>query len=212
MARNGRRRIPAGWKYLEGRWWCAACTRERFVLRAVALPVSGPVDGSWAELRDALHTAFAETTRCANWLVTELYARDAKREPADARLRAMPRVYLYPEARQLFPGARVTDAGQSRTTGAGPLSSRAPGPGVAARRQPADLALSDAAAGAGSDVDARATRATLVSVGPPRRSPMAAAAAAWTGDGASASPARSGGRGRHRRRRGHALRGCRASR
>jgi hypothetical protein len=98
-----RRRIPAGWKRLEGQWRCGACTRERFVLRAVALPVSGPVDATWAELREALHTAFAETTRCANWLVTELYARDAKREPADARLRAMPRVYLYPEARLLFP-------------------------------------------------------------------------------------------------------------
>jgi hypothetical protein len=103
MARNGSRRIPAGWKCLEGQWWCVACTRERFVLRAVALPVSGPVDGTWAELREALHTAFAETTRCANWLVTEFYARDAKREPADGRLRAMPRVYLYPEARLRFP-------------------------------------------------------------------------------------------------------------
>lgn len=103
MARNGSRRVPAGWKWLEGQWWCAACRRDRFVLRAVALPVSGPVDGTWAELRPALHTAFAETTRCANWLVTELHARDARREPADVRLRAMPRVYLYPEARVLFP-------------------------------------------------------------------------------------------------------------
>src|ERR1700741_4230594 len=99
VTRTGSRRIPAGWKRLQEQFWCPACLRERFVLRAIALPVSGPVDATWAELREALHTAFAETTRCANWLVTELYARDARREPGDARLRAMPRVYLYPDAR-----------------------------------------------------------------------------------------------------------------
>jgi hypothetical protein len=73
------------------------------MLRAIALPISGPVDATWPELRDALHTAFGETTRCANWLVTQFYARDRRREPGDTRLAAMPRVYLYPEARTLFP-------------------------------------------------------------------------------------------------------------
>ena len=100
---RGEARVPAGWKRLLGRLWCPACKRQRFVRRAVTLPVSGPADATWAELRDALHTAFGETTRCANWLVTQFYARDRQREPHDARLPAMRRVYLYPEARRLFP-------------------------------------------------------------------------------------------------------------
>lgn len=96
-------RVPAGWKRLQERFWCPACKRERFMLRAIALPIAGPVDATWPELREALNTAFGETTRCANWLVTQFYARDRQREPGDTRLPAMPRVYLYPEARTLFP-------------------------------------------------------------------------------------------------------------
>ncbi len=84
-------------------FWCPACKRQRFALRAIALPVSGPADATWPELRAALHTAFGETTRCANWLATQFYARDRHREPGDVKLAAMPRVYLYPEARRLFP-------------------------------------------------------------------------------------------------------------
>ena len=67
------------------------------------LPVSGPDDGSWAELRDELRTLWSDTTRCANWLVTELYARDLRRQLEDQRLGPMPHIYLYLEARALFP-------------------------------------------------------------------------------------------------------------
>lgn len=96
-------RIPAGWKRLQGQLWCPACKRQHFVLRALAVPVSGPSDATWPELRAALHAAFAETTRCANWLMTELYARDHQRQPEDERLPKMRRIYLYPEARARFP-------------------------------------------------------------------------------------------------------------
>lgn len=102
-AKTGRSRVPAGWKRLQGQLWCPVCKRERFVLRAIAIPVSGPADATWPELREALHDAFAETTRCANWLVTQLYARDRQRQPGDARLPKMRGLYLYPEARALFP-------------------------------------------------------------------------------------------------------------
>jgi hypothetical protein len=101
--RHGGMRVPARWKCLRGDFWCPACKRQRFVLRAIALPVSGPADATWSELRAALHTAFGETTRCANWLATQFYTRDRQREPGDVRLPAMPCVYLYPEARKLFP-------------------------------------------------------------------------------------------------------------
>src|SRR5688500_19891050 len=81
QTRDGGTRVPAGWKCLRQQFWCPACKRQRFVLRAIALPVSGPADATWEELRAALHTAFAETTRCANWLATQFYARDRHREP-----------------------------------------------------------------------------------------------------------------------------------
>jgi hypothetical protein len=96
-------RVPAGWKRLQDRLWCPACKRQRFSLRVVALPVSGPADATWPELRLALHTAFDETTRCSNWLMTQFYVRDRQREPQDMQLPAMRRMYLYPEARTLFP-------------------------------------------------------------------------------------------------------------
>jgi hypothetical protein len=43
-----------------------------------------------------------ETTRCANWMMTELYARDVRRS-GEEKMPPMRYVYLYPEARLLFP-------------------------------------------------------------------------------------------------------------
>lgn len=43
-----------------------------------------------------------ETTRCINWMMTELYVRDIKRNGQE-KLPPMPHIYLYPEARALFP-------------------------------------------------------------------------------------------------------------
>ena len=43
------------------------------------------------------------TTRASNWMFTELYARDVRRKD-QPRMPPMPRVYLYHEARVLFPG------------------------------------------------------------------------------------------------------------
>jgi hypothetical protein len=49
-----------------------------------------------------LHGMWAATTQASNWLITELYARDVRRGD-EARMPAMPNVYLYPEARERFP-------------------------------------------------------------------------------------------------------------
>lgn len=73
------------------------------VTRSIVLPVVGPTDATWPELRDALRESWGEATRCANWMVTELYARDVRRTPETAKLPKMPRIYLYPEARRQFP-------------------------------------------------------------------------------------------------------------
>jgi hypothetical protein len=83
--------------------YCPACKGTSFSLRALILPVARPENASWPELRAHLKTQWVETTRCANWMISELYARDIRRQPDDERLAPMPPVYLYPEARELFP-------------------------------------------------------------------------------------------------------------
>lgn len=102
-AKDGKARTPQGWKVLKGEPYCRACRQTSYVLRAVMVPVAAPQTGSWAELGDELRALWAETTRCANWLVSELYARDVRRQHGDDRLAPMPHIYLYPEARELFP-------------------------------------------------------------------------------------------------------------
>ena len=101
--RDGRVRTPQGWKVLKGESYCRTCRQTSHVLRAVIVPVAAPQTGSWAELGDELRTLWSETTRCANWMVSELYARDVRRQPEAERLAPLPRIYLYPEARVLFP-------------------------------------------------------------------------------------------------------------
>ena len=89
---------------MKGEAYCRTCKQTSYSLRAVIVPVVSPLSGSWAELRDELRVLWSETTRCANWLVSELYARDIRRGADDERLAPMPHIYLYPEARANFPG------------------------------------------------------------------------------------------------------------
>jgi hypothetical protein len=102
MARTGAPRTPKRWKVLEGLAYCGACKHRAYVLRAVTLPVAGPEGASWPAFREALREAWSEATRCANWLMCESYARDVRCAPATSSCK-MPRIYLYPEARVLFP-------------------------------------------------------------------------------------------------------------
>jgi hypothetical protein len=46
---------------------------------------------------------WAQTTGAANWMMTQMYVRDARRRNGEEKSPAPPRVYLYPEARELFP-------------------------------------------------------------------------------------------------------------
>jgi hypothetical protein len=99
----GRPRVPAGWKILGERAYCRTCKRQAYVLRTITMPIAGPLEHSWAELREALRASWAASTACANWMTTELYLRDVRREPSMTALPKMPPVYLYPAARQRFP-------------------------------------------------------------------------------------------------------------
>jgi len=74
------------------------------VLRAVTIPVAGPIDCDWAMLRPKLRAAFAAATAAANWAVRELSRADHVRLASSGdRMPKMERVYLYPGARAAVP-------------------------------------------------------------------------------------------------------------
>jgi hypothetical protein len=95
-------RAPAGWKRLGEKTYCSDCWRQMFVLRAVTIPVASPLDLSWDEFGKALRAQWALVTEACNWMVTELFVRDDKSRDS-GKLKPMPRVYLYPETRRMFP-------------------------------------------------------------------------------------------------------------
>jgi hypothetical protein len=103
-------RLPKGWHRLarssginpEGPY-CSHCWAERYVLRAVTIPVVRPLGVSWSDFRLALGDAWAHSTALGNWGLSQLFAADRPREPGHSRLAAMPQTYLYPEAVRRFP-------------------------------------------------------------------------------------------------------------
>lgn len=95
-------RIPKGWKRHRGAVYCGDCWRKSHTLRAAIVPVAQPLSGTWDEFRDALAEMWIETTRASNWIMTELYKRDVRRN-GEPKMPPMPKAYLYPELRQLFP-------------------------------------------------------------------------------------------------------------
>jgi hypothetical protein len=95
-------RLPKGWKRDEGQVQCNVCWGRRMVVRAITLPVAEIMDGTWEEFRKALRESWGATTQAANWMMTELYARDVRRGE-EPKMPPMPKIYLYPEARRRFP-------------------------------------------------------------------------------------------------------------
>jgi hypothetical protein len=61
-----------------------------------------PVGEDWAAFREAVKDGWTQATAAANWMVTELYARDVRRNGQE-KMPRMARIYLYPEARLRFP-------------------------------------------------------------------------------------------------------------
>lgn len=94
-------RLPTGWKRNgETEVFCDKCKNERYVLRAITLPVASVDD--WQEFRADLKACWKVTTQASNWIMTELYARDIRRG-SETKMPAMPKIYLYPEIRAHFP-------------------------------------------------------------------------------------------------------------
>jgi len=96
-------RLPPGWKRFRDMTWCEACWGKSYILRAVTIPVVGPLDGEWADLRTALKACWASATTVANWAVTEMARNDTPRVTGAERLAKAPKLYLYPGARQAAP-------------------------------------------------------------------------------------------------------------
>jgi hypothetical protein len=97
-------RLPRSWKRFDGTVWCDDCWHKSYVLRAVVLPIAGPVDGTWEELRETLRRCWADARRLANWAVTDLYGHDVRRGPDDGvKMPKMPPRYQYPDARTVVP-------------------------------------------------------------------------------------------------------------
>lgn len=98
------KRRPPGWKVLGEEDICRKCMKRDFVLRAVTMPLAGPVEGGdWKKLRAVLKTQWAASTASSNWLVSKLFAADVHRTPDMAKLPDPPKTYFYPEAREAFP-------------------------------------------------------------------------------------------------------------
>lgn len=84
---------PIGWKrHPSGELLCRPCWDKRYVMRAVTIPVAGPVGMTWDPLRTALQQAWRDCTHLANACVSALYAAEPPHGPKLAKL---PPVYLY---------------------------------------------------------------------------------------------------------------------
>jgi hypothetical protein len=98
------KRMPPGWhRDGAGDLLCGSCWKSRYILRAVTIPVAGPIDGTWSELRESLKTVWQAATRLSNWAVSELAKADVVRMPTMEKLPKPPRTYLYPAARAIAP-------------------------------------------------------------------------------------------------------------
>jgi hypothetical protein len=95
-------RSPKGWKRHGQDVYCADCWRKSYILRAITIPISSPCDCDWNQLNSALREMWTATTQASNWMMTELYARDERRN-GESKMPPMGRVYLYPETRARFP-------------------------------------------------------------------------------------------------------------
>jgi len=95
-------KLPRGWKRKQNEVFCGNCWSEKYILRALTFPVAEIVSGgSWNDLRTELKQMWERSTALSNWAMTELYARDVRRNGLD-RMPPMSPVYLYPAARQRF--------------------------------------------------------------------------------------------------------------
>lgn len=100
------KRQPMGWHYSGHKLslFCEDCWNRQNILRAISIPVARPVDLTWEEFREKLKGLWRLSTQVSNWIMTELYVRDIRREGGQVKMPPRPATYLYPEIRLRFPG------------------------------------------------------------------------------------------------------------
>lgn len=85
-------RLPVGWhRDPAGNPHCGKCWSKAYVLRAVTIPVAGPMDSEWSELREAVKTCWRTATRLSNWATTACAKADITRTPEMKKLPKMPK-------------------------------------------------------------------------------------------------------------------------
>src|SRR6516225_3570854 len=109
-------RLPSRWKRIGEQTYCSVCIRQRLVLRAIIIRVAAIKDGTWEDFNDAMYKMWTQTTACSNWMMSQLYLRDVRRENGQTKLPAMPKIYLYPEARGLYPDLPSTSVAAHQQT------------------------------------------------------------------------------------------------
>ncbi len=96
-------RTPIGWKHIGESYFCKACWASKYVMRAITLPVAGPLNADWKNFGADLRKAWTIATQLKNWAVNALAQRDHLRQPGMEKLPKMPTVYLYGLAADEFP-------------------------------------------------------------------------------------------------------------
>jgi hypothetical protein len=104
-SKAGGLKLPLGWKRERetNAVVCRDCWTQRYILRALTFSISSPRPGTWKDLDADLKIMWAQTTAASNWMMTQCYARDIHRSDDYDKMPSMPSLYLYPEARVLFP-------------------------------------------------------------------------------------------------------------
>jgi hypothetical protein len=93
-------RLAPGWhRDTAGNPLCSKCWNSRHILRAVTIPIAGPIDGTWPELRESLKKVWKAATRLSNWIVRERAKADVVRTADMAKLPKPPQTCLYRGAR-----------------------------------------------------------------------------------------------------------------
>ena len=85
--KRGGAAMPRGWKRLGEQIYSPQAWRNRYVLRAICVPVAGVLNddqspeanrAAWSELRTALQTSWRQATQVSNWIMVELAKYDSQ--------------------------------------------------------------------------------------------------------------------------------------
>ena len=112
VIRESGNRLPRGWKRRDESVYCDKCWRAAYALRAITIPVVGPICAGklgakdsapmeWPELRERLKASWIATTQASNWILRQLAVIDPGL--VGGKLAKMPRSYFYPELRKRWP-------------------------------------------------------------------------------------------------------------